>query len=204
MDLNFDGKVDVWLYLTSSGEAERREFDYDQDGQIDEVVRYERGQIVSKERAAAHAGKIDTWQFYQGNRLTRAERDINGDGQIDEWWEYPRADHLECPIVHSDVDGDGRPDPRATLDLCPPINPGEAAPPAASQLPASSAPSVPTAASTASAASPSSGTSDAAQTPALSGSALPSAAAPKASGSALPGAAAPKAEAKPKAGVNTP
>src|SRR5690606_21742218 len=43
------------------------------------------------------------------------ERDSDGDTVVDQWWEYPKP---ECPMIHSDVDGDGRPDPGATVDFC--------------------------------------------------------------------------------------
>jgi len=118
LDLNFDGVVDSWVYSDPSGNVARRESDYDRDGRTDEISLYRGGQISEKHRATTLAGKLDTWDFYQGGKLARTERDSDGDGMIDQWWEYPKPDKLECPMIHSDVDGDGRPDPGATVDVC--------------------------------------------------------------------------------------
>lgn len=131
VDLNFDGKFDVWVYRDGAGQVRRRETDYDRDGRIDEIAIYKGGVIVEKQRATTLANKLDTWQFYQGGTLARTERDSNGDAVIDQWWEWPRPG---CPLVHTDIDGDGRPDPGATLDYCkgtgyvPPERGGQKAP----------------------------------------------------------------------------
>ena len=37
---------------------------------------------------------------------------------MDQWWEYPDQRSADCPLIHSDVNGDGRPDPGATVDVC--------------------------------------------------------------------------------------
>jgi hypothetical protein len=37
---------------------------------------------------------------------------------VDQWWEYPDGRSEDCPLIHSDVDGDGHPDPGATVDVC--------------------------------------------------------------------------------------
>lgn len=118
LDLNFDGVVDAWIYKDGAGNVSRRENDYDRDGRIDEIDIYQGGVVVEKQRATTLVGRLDTWHFYQGGKLARTERDSDGDSQIDQWWEYPKADQPECPMIHSDVDGDGHPDPGATVDVC--------------------------------------------------------------------------------------
>lgn len=118
VDLNFDGTIDAWVYLEPDGKVRRRESDYDRDGRIDEVALYERGALVERQRATSLLGKLDTWQFYEADKVVRAERDSNGDDVIDQWWEYPAGRSPDCPTIHSDVDGDGRPDPGATVDVC--------------------------------------------------------------------------------------
>jgi hypothetical protein len=118
LDLNFDGTIDAWVYLEPDGKVRRRESDYDRDGRIDEVALYSRGALVERQRATSLMGKLDTWQFYEGDKVVRAERDSNGDDVIDQWWEYPSGRSADCPLIHSDVDGDGRPDPGATVDVC--------------------------------------------------------------------------------------
>lgn len=114
-DLNFDGKVDSWVYFDSNGQVRRRESDYDRDGRIDEIAVYSGGVVSEKHRATTMHHRLDTWDFYKGGVLARSERDSDGDAQVDQWWEYPKAD---CPLIHSDVDGDGKPDPGATVDFC--------------------------------------------------------------------------------------
>jgi hypothetical protein len=115
VDLNFDGVVDAYSYFDDSGQLRRRENDYDKDGQIDEITTFKAGQIAEKDQSTALARHLDTWDFYQAGALVRTERDSNGDGVIDQWWEYPKPG---CPLIHADVNNDGRPDPGATIDYC--------------------------------------------------------------------------------------
>jgi hypothetical protein len=115
VDLNFDGVVDAWSYFEPNGQLRRREHDYDRDGQIDEIAIYRGGAISEKHQSTSTARRLDTWDFYKNGQLARSERDSNGDGKIDQWWEYPRAG---CPLIHADLNHDGRPDPGATVDYC--------------------------------------------------------------------------------------
>lgn len=131
VDLNFDGVVDSYSYFDAGGQLRRRENDYDKDGQIDEIITFKGGQIAEKDQSTALAKKLDTWDFYQAGVLMRTERDSNGDGIIDQWWEYPKPG---CPLIHADMNNDGRPDPGATIDYCketgyvPPERPQDKAP----------------------------------------------------------------------------
>ncbi len=131
VDLNFDGVIDTYSYFDSAGQLRRRENDYDKDGQIDEISTFKGGQITEKDQSTALAKKLDTWDFYQAGMLMRTERDSNGDGIIDQWWEYPKPG---CPLIHADMNNDGRPDPGATIDYCketgyvPPERPQDKAP----------------------------------------------------------------------------
>jgi hypothetical protein len=118
VDLNFDGSVDAWVYRDGAGHVTRRENDYDRDGRVDEIAIYKGGVLVEKHRATTLAGKLDTWHFFQAGKLARTERDSDGDSVVDQWWEYPKPNEPNCPLIHSDVDGDGRPDPGATVDVC--------------------------------------------------------------------------------------
>jgi hypothetical protein len=115
VDLNFDGVIDSFSYNDGSGRLRRREYDYDRDGLIDEIATYQGGVLTEKDQATSMARKLDTWDFYQAGALTRSERDSNGDGIIDQWWEYTQPG---CPMIHSDVNNDGNPDPGATVDYC--------------------------------------------------------------------------------------
>jgi hypothetical protein len=131
VDLNFDGKVDTWVYRDGSGKVRRREMDYDRDGKVEEIQIYRGGVISEKQRATALASKLDTWHFYTSGQLARTERDSDGDAIVDQWWEYAKPG---CPMIHSDLNGDGRPDPTATVDYCkqtgyvPPERMGDRAP----------------------------------------------------------------------------
>nr|AQQ74818.1 hypothetical protein [uncultured bacterium] len=118
VDLNFDGRVDTWVFRDSQGSVRRRESDFDRDGRIDEIAIFSAGQLTSKQIATNLAGRLDTWQYYEGGVLKRGERDSDGDSVVDQWWEFPRTPKSDCALVHSDVDGDGRPDPGATVDMC--------------------------------------------------------------------------------------
>lgn len=143
VDLNFDGSVDAWVYRDPSGQVRRRETDYDRDGRVDEITIYRGGVIVEKHRATTLANRLDTWQFYQNGTLARTERDSDGDEVVDQWWEWPKSG---CPMIHSDVDSDGRPDPGATVDYCketgyvPPERQGQRAPTGPSFEPPSALP----------------------------------------------------------------
>lgn len=118
LDLNFDGVVDAWVYYDAQGKVSRRENDYDRDGNTDEIILYLGGVTVEKRRATAMVGRIDTWHFYRFGKLSKTERDADGDAIIDQWWEYPKPDHPECPLIHADTNGDGRPDPGASVAVC--------------------------------------------------------------------------------------
>ena len=96
----------------------RRETDYDRDGRIDEISKYKNGVLVEKDRATTLGGKLDTWEHYKDGRLVSAERDSDGDGVVDQWWEYPQGGKSDCPVIHSDINGDGRPDPGSSVDVC--------------------------------------------------------------------------------------
>jgi len=118
VDLNFDGNIDSWVYLDEGGKVRRREFAYGRDNRIVEIRVYSGGQLAQMQRVTTLAGRLDTWHFYQSGRLARTERDSDGDGVIDQWWEYPEAAKPNCPLIHADMDGDGRPDPGGTVDVC--------------------------------------------------------------------------------------
>lgn len=118
LDLNHDGKPDAFLYYDGAGQVRRKEFDFDRDGRVDEIDRFEGGALVRKDRETNLDGKLDTWDFYQGGKLVSRSRDADGDGKIDQWWRWPNPDKPECALIDSDRDGDGRADPGGTIDLC--------------------------------------------------------------------------------------
>jgi hypothetical protein len=115
VDLNLDGKIDVYSYNDSSGRLRRKEYDFDRDGIIDEITTFQSGVITTKQRATLLANRLDTWEFYQNGALARSERDSDSDAVVDQWWEYPKPG---CPMIHTDANEDGRPDPGTTIDYC--------------------------------------------------------------------------------------
>jgi hypothetical protein len=114
-DLDSDGRLDRTTFLDGAGQVRRIESDFDRDGRVDEIALFEGGVLKEKLRATTLSGKLDTWEFYAQGKIEHTERDKNGDGVIDQWWEYPTP---SCPLIHSDGDGDGRPDPSTTIDYC--------------------------------------------------------------------------------------
>lgn len=114
-DLNRDGTPDMFEYFDGAGQLRRREADYDDDGVVNVIEIYERGQLVRMEVDTTSSGRIDTWDTFDpstGRRVAR-ERDSTGDGRIDEWWTY-EGDRVTVAV---DRDGDGRPDPGVVITL---------------------------------------------------------------------------------------
>lgn len=114
-DLNLDGRIDIFTYFDAAGGVRRREYDFDRDGSIDQIITYAAGVPVSGERATLLANRLDTWDYYQNGVLARTERDSDSDAVVDQWWEYPKAG---CPLIHTDANQDGKPDPGTTIDYC--------------------------------------------------------------------------------------
>jgi hypothetical protein len=114
-DLNHDGHPDLFEYFDKSGALRRREFDFDDDGVVNQIDLYEGGKLVSRQIDTANQGKLDTWDTYDPNTgaRTKRERDTTGDGRIDQWWTY-EGDHV---TIAMDRNGDGLPDPEATVIL---------------------------------------------------------------------------------------
>jgi hypothetical protein len=135
MDLNTDGKPDVWVYTVPDGSTEgpgrvvRKERDLNGDGRVDLTTYYEGG--GQKQREAMDLdfdGKVDSVFFYEGGLNVRRERDLDGDGRADVWlyyekeklvrkerdsnqdgkvdyWEYWEGDQVDR--VGEDLNGDG-------------------------------------------------------------------------------------------------
>jgi hypothetical protein len=114
-DLNLDGKVDVYSYYDDAGRVRRKENDFNHDGVIDQITTYQGGVITSRQLATLLANRLDTWDFFQNGNLARRERDSDSDAVVDTWWEYSKPG---CPMIHTDANEDGRPDPGTTIDYC--------------------------------------------------------------------------------------
>lgn len=107
VDLNYDGKVDLWNWYNSAGEVIRQAYDLDFDGKIDVIAYYEKGIVVRKEVFHTYGDEPDTFKYYEKGKLQRVERDSNRDGRIDTW-EYWDGDVIDR--VGQDLSGDGNVD----------------------------------------------------------------------------------------------
>jgi hypothetical protein len=154
VDLNGDGKTDMYEYFDAAGTVRRREFCYDDTGDVNAVEHYEKGRLVTREFDAAGRRRIDTWDTFDPSapldpktgrpaHPAHRERDTTGDGKVDQWWTW-NGDKVTIAI---DRTGDGKPDPDTAIVLgadnsiqTPPAAPESPAVPA-SAAPASAAPS---------------------------------------------------------------
>jgi len=126
----------------------RREYCYDDTGDVNAVEHYEKGHLVSREFDAAGRRKIDTWDTFDPNAQLdpktgrpahplHRERDTSGDGKVDQWWTW-NGDKVTIAI---DRTGDGKPDPDTAIVLGPDNSiQTPPPPPDTSTAPASAAP----------------------------------------------------------------
>jgi hypothetical protein len=118
IDLNHDGKPDSYLYFEASGALRRRESDFDRDGNLDEIAHYAGGAVVRKDRETNLDAKFDTWDFYEAGQLHHRMRDASGAGKVDQWWTWPDPSKVDCAVIASDANGDGKPDTTGVVDVC--------------------------------------------------------------------------------------
>ena len=134
IDLNHDGKKDVFRFYNDKGRPEKELEDYNFDGVIDLIAYFENGKIVREELDRNGDGRIDEWRIYEvvnpfadnydpyasvyvtssqeesentQPKLMRIEQDNNFDGRVDAWQYYKEG---EIAHIGIDSDGDGRPD----------------------------------------------------------------------------------------------
>ena len=125
LDLNQDGRIDVWSYFTETGMQEREEMDSDFDGNVDWIDHYQSGKRVMSEVDTANSGQFDLFKYYESKSgeelaggvqaapkgiIRRKERDTDGDGQVDHWEYFD--DKGNVIKVGWDIDGDGQMDVR--------------------------------------------------------------------------------------------
>jgi hypothetical protein len=123
VDLNHDGRPDLFEYFDASGTVRRREYAYDDSGSVNAIEYYEGGKLVRREYDTTGQHRIDTWDFFDPAKPpnpktgrpvpVRRERDTNGDGRVDQWWVWDG----EKITISIDRTGDGRPDPENTIVL---------------------------------------------------------------------------------------
>lgn len=115
MDLDGDGKPEVYTYHDAEGRRRRTESDLNGDDHIDEISHYEADLIVRRERDLDGDHRIDAWDFHEHEQLVRREHDLDGDGRVDQWLTFTGS---ACPQIEHDRDGDGRPDPGSRVEQC--------------------------------------------------------------------------------------
>jgi hypothetical protein len=176
VDLNHDGKIDMYEYYDGSGNVRRREYCYDDSGQVNAVEYYDAGKLSKREYDTTGMHKVDTWDWFDASaptdaktgrptHPTRRERDVTGDGKPDQWWTWS-GDNVQIAI---DNNGDGKPDPASAITLDkngqpvddsnpppppPPAPAASSAAPAASASAAAPAPATPAPAASAAAPAP--------------------------------------------------
>jgi EF hand domain-containing protein len=100
MDLDFDGHVDL-VSFWSGGKMVRQELDTDFDGRPDIVRYFEGDKLARVERDSNHDGRIDYREFYEGGVLDRIGYDLDGDGQVDRWERVPAPETAAAPTAAS-------------------------------------------------------------------------------------------------------
>jgi hypothetical protein len=107
-DLDFDGEPDIYEYFDAAGSLVEQEFQLDFDPAIDAVRIYVHGRVVRKELATGYDGLFTLFKYYDPDgTLLRIERDDDADGTIDTWEYY---DGGRLTRIGRDQDDDGTPE----------------------------------------------------------------------------------------------
>ena len=105
IDLNWDGNKDIVTTFTQDGHIQKEEMDQDFDGQFEWIDHYQGNKRVMSEIDTDVDGKYDLFRFYEGDKVRRKEQDTNGDGIIDFWQHL--NEQGEVTKIGRDLDGDG-------------------------------------------------------------------------------------------------
>ncbi len=124
VDLNHDGKMDLYEYFNADASVRRREFCYDDTAAVNAIELYQGGKLVQRKYDTTGHHKIDTWDWFDGSlpldaksglpaHPSRRERDTTGDGAIDQWWTWEG----EKVTIATDHNHDGKPDVSSAVVL---------------------------------------------------------------------------------------
>jgi hypothetical protein len=83
IDLDGDGKANLWNFRDASGVIVRKETDLNLDGRVDVVSHFSGDALVGEEMDGDFDGRIDWVDHYTGGVRDRAEADTDFDGRID-------------------------------------------------------------------------------------------------------------------------
>ncbi len=106
LDLNGDGRIDLWVSYDDAGAVVEQKMDLDFDGKVDVIDHFEKNVVVRKEVFHTFTEKPDEWKFYEKGKLARVERALHHPKA--DYWEYWEGDHIDR--IGEDSDGDGQVD----------------------------------------------------------------------------------------------
>ncbi|EAU61891.1 hypothetical protein [Stigmatella aurantiaca] len=116
LDLNRDGKTDVWIYVVSGKGADgqerermvRKEIDVNADGRVDITQSFnEAEEKVREEMDQDFDGQIDSTLLFEKGVNTLTQRDVDGNGKVDVWVYYENGKLVR---KERDTNGDGKVD----------------------------------------------------------------------------------------------
>ncbi len=113
IDLNRDGRPEMFEYFDEHGELRRREMTAGDSGRVEAVDFFANGKRIRREYDTRGVGQIDTRDYYNvasGERVRR-ERDADGDGKVDQWSVW----HDGKVTTTVDRNGDGMPEPDSAV-----------------------------------------------------------------------------------------
>ena len=75
-DLNGDKKPDVWTYTVEAKGPDGKTYE----------------KLVRKELDINWDGKVDYWEYWEGDQVDRVGEDLDGDGNVDKWTKNPNSE----------------------------------------------------------------------------------------------------------------
>ena len=99
-----DGKEDAWSYADPSGAVTRIEISTKRDGKVSRIEHYQQNKLTTAEEDADGDGKFDTWETYDGERLSSIAFDTRHRGTPDRRLVYGPNGSARVEV---DVKGDG-------------------------------------------------------------------------------------------------
>ena len=88
IDVDRDGRIDRWEYLTDGNQLAKLGTSSVAGGPEDTLTFRESGGEVRVDRLQGGTRAVTRHEFYRAGVLTRAEEDTNGDGLMDKWEAY--------------------------------------------------------------------------------------------------------------------
>lgn len=104
-DLNWDGRIDVRTWYDGQGRISEEEMDGDFDGRVDWVDLYQDGVRTRCEVDTDYDGQFDLFKTYVNGQVARRERDTDGNGRIDFREDLDASGKVVK--LSRDLDGDG-------------------------------------------------------------------------------------------------